>query len=532
MQPKYLDELHQIDPVTGEPTHYAMVDPISGQPLMMPAELHNSVFGNTGGAPAGIGAPPPPPSVADELPAPATSFAAPTPTSVFPPIPKYNAPPAPAAEAGIPAPDFARTWAPGVNAMAQEAVPQKPIYGTTTVNDTTTHTVDPKAAKLLAEDRKAELESNTALNNALTAQGLVKQKQHELEYEELGRQQADQQARHAQYENELANKMAVANKTVDEFSNAKIDAGRYWANASTGEKVVSGIAMTLGAIGQALTGSRTNTVLDIIDDKVKQDIQIQKDNIDNKGRTAAMQKGLVAEYMAQGRDKEEAAQMAYLTSMRAIEKQYQSIGATSDNDILKAQAAQNAAQIRNKYDDALAKMTVTERTKKQTTSPISVGAGQIKEHAMPTPVFLQHSTVKSSLQKIDEAIKNLDASNKDSPMGGSGRLKNTLQDAREVFGEGDPAFASLKSNLTGLATDYLILEGRKPSKDLVQETVKNVIGPPTLSEKALRNRLKTYKETLVRKRNDLENDAKTQGWRSDNIPAAQHSVADDLTPEE
>jgi hypothetical protein len=83
----------------------------------------------------------------------------------------------------------------------------------------------------------------------------------------------------------------------------QVDAGRWWSSKSTGQKVGAGLSMILGGLGQGLMRGGRNVALDVIDKQIDQDIDSQKENINNK-------KSLVAMYMNQGHTIDSAAEMA------------------------------------------------------------------------------------------------------------------------------------------------------------------------------------------------------------------------------
>jgi len=62
-----------------------------------------------------------------------------------------------------------------------------------------------------------------------------------------------------------------------EIQNMKVDQGRFWAGKSTGEKILAGIALFLGA-----AGSGGNKAATVIQDAINKDIKLQEGDIENK----------------------------------------------------------------------------------------------------------------------------------------------------------------------------------------------------------------------------------------------------------
>jgi hypothetical protein len=95
-------------------------------------------------------------------------------------------------------------------------------------------------------------------------------------------QMADAQARKAQYDAVLAkrsNELTDLRHKYEEgaglLSQAAINEDRFWASESTPKKIAWGLGMVLGGIASGITG-KSNSVLDVYQDKVNKDIEAQK----------------------------------------------------------------------------------------------------------------------------------------------------------------------------------------------------------------------------------------------------------------
>jgi len=64
---------------------------------------------------------------------------------------------------------------------------------------------------------------------------------------------------------------------LSEVQNMKVDQNRFWAGKSTGEKILAGIALFLGA-----SGSGGNKAAAVIQDAINKDIKLQEGDIENK----------------------------------------------------------------------------------------------------------------------------------------------------------------------------------------------------------------------------------------------------------
>jgi hypothetical protein len=95
---------------------------------------------------------------------------------------------------------------------------------------------------------------------------------------------------------------------------SKIDPDRYWANKSTGDKVMSKLAIALGALGSAITG-QPNIAWEQIKLEIDNDILAQRENAQMLGRRAEQERTIYQ--MAQERFGDER-----LAELAALEEAY------------------------------------------------------------------------------------------------------------------------------------------------------------------------------------------------------------------
>lgn len=108
----------------------------------------------------------------------------------------------------------------------------------------------------------------------------------------------------------------------DELARQAVDPGRIWANRTTGEKVMAGIGMFLGAFGAA-ANKGVNPSVSIIQDAIDRDIKAQQANIQTKKDVYTARQGLYSDMLATFKDRrvaEEAARAAYLDNAQLTVK--------------------------------------------------------------------------------------------------------------------------------------------------------------------------------------------------------------------
>ena len=150
---------------------------------------------------------------------------------------------------------------------------------------------------------KAYIQSTDANNKAAAAQINLNSEQNKLakvsadEYNKItARQQENESNRQA----EVKTKFESLEKLTDDLNNnSTIDPNRIFANMNTGSKIMAGIGLVLGALGQAkgAPGS-SNMGMDALNAAIDRDIDAQKATFNNKAKTVESQRQGFNQYMA------------------------------------------------------------------------------------------------------------------------------------------------------------------------------------------------------------------------------------------
>lgn len=145
----------------------------------------------------------------------------------------------------------------------------------------------------------------------------------------------------------MQEKLADLDARTREVGAMAVDENRFWANKSTGEKVLAGIGLFLGAFG-----SNGNKAANIIQDAITQDINIQKANIDQKSKGVTAQRSLYNDMYATYKDKDAAdaaTRMAYLNN---AQMKVQAMGARYQGQEAKAKAMSMMGELEVKKNEA------------------------------------------------------------------------------------------------------------------------------------------------------------------------------------
>lgn len=205
--------------------------------------------------------------------------------------------------------------------------------------------VDPMAANVAAKQVSVDKanEQEDLLQAQLDALGAKKAQREET----MANGYMAEQERLAKKRQELMDQqIALVDKQQDVLS--EIDPNRFWANKSTGSKIVGALAIALGEVGRSLTGGQSNSALSIINDAIDRDINAQK--VNNEQKLALKQNALKRVSL----EIDKYAQLSNDAS-RKFEMQKYSDALMQQREQLKQQQALSAYKNRALLSDGMAK---------------------------------------------------------------------------------------------------------------------------------------------------------------------------------
>ena len=183
-------------------------------------------------------------------------------------------------------------------------------------------TPDPYALKSEAIEKLASVGAQKAIEEASFMRERANQQEQILK---------EQQEKEALRQTQIKEQEQKAQQALDEFGQAKIDPNRFWKEKSTGEKIIAGIAIALGALGQGLSKGRiqSNGALDIINGAINRDIEAQKMDILGKSEKAEGQKGILAQMRERFDDERTAEGMTRIIALDQAKLKLEEISAKS-----------------------------------------------------------------------------------------------------------------------------------------------------------------------------------------------------------
>lgn len=260
-----------------------------------------------------------------------------------------------------------------------------PAYKPTSPNDTSTPAfdnivttkagssqaqVDPSALRDLNKQTELGAQATEAEHKALIAESIVRQKQADAQANAIADHQQAVDAARQTYQANIEKKQQEIQESTDKFLNTPLDANHFWADKGTGDKVMAGIAIALGALGGAMNGSNGNVGLDVINKAIERDLKVQELNMQKQQAGISMKRGLLSDYMNQYGDLEKAKEASFIAYQKGVAQHFESMAMASKDPGTQAIGLKQAAAIRADADMRTMELTKKTVTKEETSAPI------------------------------------------------------------------------------------------------------------------------------------------------------------------
>lgn len=154
--------------------------------------------------------------------------------------------------------------------------------------------------------------------------------------------QANEQQRLAN-QAELEAKQQELATEVERVAGLKLDPNRFWANRSTGDKILAGASLLLGAFGAAGTG--VNQAAKVIGNAIEQDLNMQQADIAQATRGVDKRRGILADMKARFKDDQLARYAARVAYLNDSQIKINEIANKYDSQIVKANAAKLVGEL-------------------------------------------------------------------------------------------------------------------------------------------------------------------------------------------
>jgi hypothetical protein len=317
-------------------------------------------------------------------------------------------------------------------------------------------------------------------------------------------QQKERADREAQKQQEYDRHYADIQQSQDQLS--RMQPQDFWADKSTGTKVVAGLSMMLGALGGAMDGTGANQGADAIDKVIERDLKMQMMKRDIAKEGVQGKQNLFQMRMGQYKDKDLAEQAVRSDMLQGVELQIKKMQAGSAGPQAKAKLNQMLGEIKMKREAANAELAgkiaekQMERMDKRQGQFVPALEGFALDDKGAQSLRDMSATVANTNQSVDELLKILGTSNKSL----SPELAAQAQ--------------AIKGTLTGSLRTFLVGPGAVTEYE--QKLLDSIVADPTKAFQ-LDSKAKATLVTLKRKVNDaFKNMAKAQGLN----PAEQKTI--------
>lgn len=289
---------------------------------------------------------------------------------------------------------------------------------------------------------------------------LVKQK--EIEYEETVkygeqlRKDNEAEALAAAAEKQLLDqKMAEYDALVQEEAGTKLDSNRFWTRLDTGNRILAGVSLALGALGQALTQGKSNMALDVIDKAIDRDIDEQKFNIDQLGKKKSSAQGLYQMYLQKVGNEKVARSLTREAAWKAVANDFKAKSALVGTE--QARNAGLAAETGALANAANARMEREAMTRTDVGQNKTVTKASLLKDTKPIDQIIGTDATK----RLEDAYTAADAAEQLRELVGEdawknvGKVEGTLDELGRKFGLSIEEGADVKTKLDLISKEFL-----------------------------------------------------------------------------
>lgn len=250
---------------------------------------------------------------------------------------------------------------------------------------------------------------------------------------------------HSQAVNEYTNKVNFINEQfedhtkrqsdlMNQWREMKVDPSRFWKDKSAGQKAMAGIAIAMGAIGDAMmqiggTKGPGNQALAIIMDQIDKDVQAQETEIEKFGQGIQIENNQVMQAMQMGMNKEQAKLMAANQKLEQVNTYLAGIEAKYAGQKQAEMAAQMKGELSMKQAEIAATLTkvnaefATKQASQMGKLMVNLPDGSVayakseKDAEAMTDIASMHQNLSSQIDSYKNMAKELRVDERGNPLG-------------------------------------------------------------------------------------------------------------------
>lgn len=364
-----------------------------------------------------------------------------------------------------------------------------------------------------------EIPQSPTLGQDLQTQGLLDQGRAAREkaaaevayYDELGGQMKNLQMKQEAERMEESQRLDEAQKALDDERNRvkdlKIDSNRYWANQSTGNKIVAALSLFLSGYASAMNGG-PNYALKAIEGAINRDIDEQRANIENQKDGIRGQETAYANMYRKFKDNDLARSAATASAYEKAELELRKIGSRFQGQEQQGKVMQALGVIQEKKDAAQAEF------KRQYLLKESLRTGNVNPEMLPQDMRDRY------VPGFGLALNKEDATKLKDKVSVVSNAKNGIKDLLQLSEKSGSSFSlqdrasaeTIAQMLIGNLRTEIVGPGAMNESEL--KLMNDLIADPT-KIMSLDSTNKTRLQTLMRRLDSsVKTDAKARGMTS------------------
>lgn len=204
-----------------------------------------------------------------------------------------------------------------------------------TKNETTSQGADAKAAQVQSDQAQNQAIQSTATAEKSMAD--MKAAQAEAAKNVAVDRNNLAVARRQQVDTNIQSRLTSYDAATAKLESMNVDPSQAFGDGLSWQKVMAGVGLALGAIGQGFNG-KENPSVKIIQNAIQTSVEAQKANILKQGAIVDAAKGGLQTYMQVSKDKEDAFNLETARLNDIVAKQFDAISAASADPQIKARA--------------------------------------------------------------------------------------------------------------------------------------------------------------------------------------------------
>jgi hypothetical protein len=288
-------------------------------------------------------------------------------------------------------------------------------------------------------------------------------------------------AHRATRDQEINKRIGDIDAATAKLDSMSVDPSKAFGEGVTFSKVLAGIGISLGAIGQSRTG-QPNQAVDIIHQAIKTDIEAQKANIQKQEGVIRSKNGGLQTYLELTHNEQSADQLEEARQMGLVAKRFEMVEAANRGTAIGAMAAHNKMQFKSDQAHliAMAYGTVTTDTTK------SMLPSMMKTDLPPefSKQIVEHEGVAKNLSKLADKIE---ADTKKGVM--SSPLTRGINKLGKYVGADDPDVSLFDAQLEAAGLDMAGIDGFKRQSGVMEE--QKISGKPGQKNEAIVKQLRS-----------------------------------------